>query len=148
MMKTPNFIRNFFKGIKNLIVWFPIIWKDRDFDYIYLLIIMRKKLELMEHLFKYDSYKLNSKKDAEEIEQCINYLNNIINDDYHDIFDGFYKKWGEPGLFDYHQKSNYENHDEYIKEFKECCEKERQLLENDVNELFENMRKNILKWWD
>ena len=27
-----NYHRNFIKGIKNLFKWFPIVWKDRDWD--------------------------------------------------------------------------------------------------------------------
>lgn len=53
-MKICNFLMNIkyypkdiFTGIKNLWVWFPIIWKDRNYDYRYLIDINIKKMEEM-----------------------------------------------------------------------------------------------------
>jgi len=50
---------NFCTGIKNLIAWFPVIWKDRQWDYMYLLRIINKKLELMLKDFETDPENLN-----------------------------------------------------------------------------------------
>ena len=38
---------NIITGIKNIVTWFPVIWKDRQWDYVYLLKILDKKLGLM-----------------------------------------------------------------------------------------------------
>ena len=61
MYKIKKFYRRIFwvpryikKSIKNLIVWFPVIWKDRQWDQSYLYLIMIKKLELMEKFFNSD----------------------------------------------------------------------------------------------
>ncbi len=48
--KINNFFRSIKYGIKNLITWFPIIWKDRDWDHWYLYKILRFKLIQMENL--------------------------------------------------------------------------------------------------
>ena len=53
---------NFCTGIKNLIVWLPVIWNDRQWDYAYFLKLMDKKLDLMETAFR--AY---SKKDSNVI---------------------------------------------------------------------------------
>ena len=37
-------IKSFIISIKNLIKWFPIIWKDRDWDDHYIWEIMKNKL--------------------------------------------------------------------------------------------------------
>ena len=48
---TYNFFRyNVPYGIKNLTVWFPIVWKDRDYDWVYLADMMRLKCERMARL--------------------------------------------------------------------------------------------------
>ena len=41
-------LNNIIQGIKNLLYWFPIIWKDRNFDehFIY---------EILKHKLKYQS---------------------------------------------------------------------------------------------
>ena len=33
------------QGVKNLIKWFPTIWKDRDYDQFYIYEVLRVKLE-------------------------------------------------------------------------------------------------------
>ncbi len=39
-------------GILNLIIWFPIIWNDRQWDHYYLLRMFEKKLKLMSKYHK------------------------------------------------------------------------------------------------
>lgn len=57
-MKIINWCNNFrysiksiFIGIRNLWVWFPVIWKDRNFDKGYLIELNIKKLEMMHKWF-------------------------------------------------------------------------------------------------
>lgn len=58
----------FFDSVRSCVRWFPIIWRDRDFDYHYLLTIMRKKLELMEEFFaSEDTVSLGAERLAAEI---------------------------------------------------------------------------------
>ena len=44
-------IRYFINSIKNLIKWFPIIWRDRDWDYAYIEDILLFKLNNMHKRF-------------------------------------------------------------------------------------------------
>ena len=41
------FIKNIIRGFKNLYIWIPIIWMDRNYDYRYLINIQLKKMEEM-----------------------------------------------------------------------------------------------------
>ena len=52
-----NFFRNIKYGIENLISWFPIIWKDRNWDCNYFFKILEKKLELYEKVHTNGIYK-------------------------------------------------------------------------------------------
>ena len=45
------FIKNIFIGIKNLWIWFPVIWRYRNFDNGYLIDLNIKKLEMMHKWF-------------------------------------------------------------------------------------------------
>ena len=38
------FHKNFVKGVKNLWKWFPVIWKDRDWDDHYIFEVLKFKL--------------------------------------------------------------------------------------------------------
>lgn len=39
--------RDFRKGCRNIIAWWPVIWRDRDFDTYDFFVILAKKLERM-----------------------------------------------------------------------------------------------------
>jgi hypothetical protein len=44
-------IRNLVYGLQNIWAWLPVIWKDRDWDYLYLLKLLRFKLGRMQAHF-------------------------------------------------------------------------------------------------
>ena len=48
MRRIKYKIRDIRVGIRSLRRWFPIIWADRDFDYSFLLIIMKFKIQNMQ----------------------------------------------------------------------------------------------------
>jgi len=84
------------EGIENLIVWFPIIWKDRDFDYNYLLYIIIFKTKNMVSFFesKYsitDWKEEHSKKDLNALKRVIPLLEYIRDEKYED--DAFKEHW-------------------------------------------------------
>lgn len=43
-------------GIHNLIIWFPIIWKHRNYDYIYVSILLKKALTLLGNTMGNNTY--------------------------------------------------------------------------------------------
>jgi hypothetical protein len=45
--KIKRLIYNIKRGIKNCIRWIPVIWKDEDWDWEFLALIMEKKLRWM-----------------------------------------------------------------------------------------------------
>lgn len=44
--QIPTKFKELGRSIKNVAIWFPLLWKDRHWDYVYILIILKKKLEL------------------------------------------------------------------------------------------------------
>lgn len=69
-------------GIINLIKWFPIIWKDRNWDQNYLYRIIRFKLKQMEFLQRRYGIGVDNNKYADQMRKCILLLDRIIKDDY------------------------------------------------------------------
>ena len=69
-------------GFKNLFRWAPIIWRDRDFDYSYLLGIMKFKLQNMISCF--DSHVENpaASVDIRYMKICISLIEKIESDFY------------------------------------------------------------------
>ena len=76
--------RTTIRGIKNYINWFKIIWKDRPWDYEFFLIIIEKKLSLLEkhwtstNLCNY----VGEEKDLENIKKAREACIRLIKDDY------------------------------------------------------------------
>jgi len=57
-----------FRGIRNFIAYAPIIWRDRDFDFAFLLVLLEFKLRRMSKFFlSADAYTKGAKECAEQM---------------------------------------------------------------------------------
>ena len=54
-------------GIKNLIKWFPIIWKDRDYDFVFIYRIFKFKIKKQAKFLKGNSIFVSSKRSHEKM---------------------------------------------------------------------------------
>lgn len=68
-------------GVKNLIRWFSIIWKDQDWDYSFLLKILRFKINNMIEFFEEDIYH-DTKDEIKQMKFTLRVLDRIIEQDY------------------------------------------------------------------
>ena len=81
--KAWTFLRYDIKyGVKNLWRWKKVIWHDRDWDYHYLLEVMKFKLVEMEKLQRVHGNSVDHLKYAKEIEDAIDVIQRLIDDDY------------------------------------------------------------------
>jgi len=160
---------DFIRGIKNLIMWFPAIWKDRQWDHQYIYMILRQKLHFQEQFIRKDGIHVHNERDADEIKACVILLDRLIEDDYHsNAFKGHDKCWG-PAEFEWEDVSPEEvegrvgmkklniihpkvkteqDHENERDDFLKACETEDQLRKKDMRNLFLNMYRNIQGWWD
>lgn len=117
-------IRSIKDGIKNLIKWFPLIWKDRNFDQGYLYDILYFKLGEMQKFFESDNtYSMDAKEYAKQIKECRELLYRIINETIED------ENW------------DGENFTISIEELGELVKQERKLFWNKMFEYIDG-------WWD
>jgi hypothetical protein len=134
-------IRFFYKSIKNLIRWFPIIWKDKDWDDHFIWEILKTKLKHQAEYIGTKDRHTQSKYDSERMIWCVRLIQKIQ--------DEFYS--GE--YMDYHV-SNYnwldiednpdhkeleiievsENYDDYFAKHKAAV---RKILSNKELQVFE-----------
>ena len=151
-------------GIRNLINWFPVIWQDRNWDHYFIYVILRKKLQLMEHQIRTYGHHVRNEEDADNIKVCVNLLSRLIEDEYHEMAFGKHdEKWGEielktkplednPELYsvDFHRDGiqTEKDKEQERKEFSRAYNHETMLREQDLDLLFKNMRKYIQTWWD
>jgi hypothetical protein len=123
---------DFFYGIKNLFVWFKIIWNDRQWDYIFLLELLKFKLALMEKEFRNYGHHLNSNKDAYNMHIACLVLDRLLKEAYYEnamLNYGFQYKYSKETMLDlYH-----------------CGDKVKQ---NDFEFLLNILKKQLFSWWD
>lgn len=81
-IKPYNFvlkIKKIIQGFKNLIIYLPVIWKDRDFDYYFTLELLHFKLKKQWKFFEENGY---IDYGVQKLRVCINLLEKVKEDYY------------------------------------------------------------------
>ena len=118
----------------------------------------------MEKYLRNHGHHVDSEKDADKIKMCVNLLNRLIDDNYYDmVFKKHNKKWGEPkfNCVDIKNKANCselkivrsnvvtkEDEKKENNEYRNLMQTENDLRQQDIDYLFETIRKYHQKWWD
>ena len=75
-------VRGFFTSVGNLIKWFPVIWKDRDWDDHYIFEVFKFKLEKQAKYTKKKGFHTNSDLDAKRMMLCVKLMKKVQEDFY------------------------------------------------------------------
>ena len=130
------------ESLCNVISWFPIIWDDRDYDYSYLLIMMREKLKRMRILQAEHGNSTNHMKYAKHIRVAELLLDRIIANDYVMAdFAEHEKKFGS--IFD-----KRETRLEESKDIRRMADKEAYMSKQDLEYFGRYFAKHVRGWWD
>lgn len=115
-------------GVRNLIKWLPIIWKDRDWDEYFLLRMMEKKFKNMSEY--HGKYGITDKAQLykEQLARA-SQLTRQIN--------------GETDYYEEQTKALYEKG-----KIMEAAQLENELYKKDLEELTTLIKENLNKWWD
>lgn len=126
-------IKNFFRydihqGIKRLIIYFPIIWRDRDWDWYFLADLMEFKLRRMQKVMERGHF-VKSNKCARQIQICAELCKRLKADDimlyYYDRRHGKPEGW-----------------------YGAMCKREKHIQQFYTEYLGKIMGKYLLWWWD
>jgi hypothetical protein len=97
----------FFRQIKNLMRWFPIIWRDRDFDHYYIFDILKFKLKNQAEYIGYHDRHTRAQRDAQIMKLCVR------------LIDKVQTEWYGTEYQDYHQpKFNWNNSESHPGSYK------------------------------
>lgn len=154
--------RNTKYGIKNLIVWFPVIWKDKQWDHTHIYEIFKKKLELQSNSIRKYGHHVDSKRDADNMMKCVYTLNRLLSDVYHEMAFKRHKEiWGRPSyefksiddnwselFMEYPSAVTEKDKEKERKHFRRCIKHEDMLKKQDLEYLTTMMKKHIESWWD
>lgn len=75
-------VRGFFTSVGNLIKWFPVIWKDRDWDDHYIFEVFKFKLEKQSKYIKEKGFHTNSDLDAKRMMLCVKLMEKVQEEFY------------------------------------------------------------------
>ncbi len=75
-------IRRIIRRTKNLLRWLPIIWQDEQWDYYYILEVLKHKLILTADHTRKHGYHVNSNYDADRMMLCVKLIEKVQNEDY------------------------------------------------------------------
>jgi len=135
------------------------IWEDRDFDYGYLLDILEFKLQRMELFFNgTEIHCVEAYECADQIRAVLDLLKRRKDCDYYDEagYARLDEKWGKFTAIPTEKGSilsrtnvhTDEDKDEERADTKEILDEACLLEEQDWNEIFHLLRKNLRNWWD
>ena len=113
----------FKRGIKNLIYWFPIIWRDRNWDSHYIFEILKHKLKAQSKYIGGRDIHTQSKRDAEVMMTCVRLMEKVQDEFYSSEYSDYHKTkhWFEPadkeGYSTWESRILSEDFDSYIKKY-------------------------------
>lgn len=114
----------FVRSIKSILYWLPIISKDRNWDYIHILKILKHKLLAQSKHIKESDRHITSVRDSEKIMICVRLIDKIIDDFYRMEYNLYHKSkyWFEkcsdnPTYSTFKHKELEENFDDYFNKY-------------------------------
>ena len=161
-------IKQFFKQIHNLIRWFPIIWKDMDWDDFYIFEILKFKLKNQAKYIGTKDRHMSAKRDAEIMMLCVRLIEKVQDEYYGMEYHNYYKSnikfipsISHPGSYEMEEELISEHYDDYFKKYpriyKQVTGKDKHEIAfqiSRINEerahklLFTILEQNIRRWWD
>ena len=119
-------------GVENCIKFFPLVWKDRDWDYYFLLKLIQFKLKNMANLHEKYGHCVNKDRYIKQMKTAANLIERITSDD------GYYVE----DCLVFNKKGNY-----FLTRINGKM-RSTLMLQQDIDLLFKIMNKHMLDWWD
>jgi len=157
-------LRNLKLSIKNVIRWFPIIWKDRDWDDSFIFAILKQKLIFQADYIAKKNRHVQATRDAERMRLCVKLIDRVVDEYYTEAaHDYLTDKYGEtewvftpvPNSTNSRLTFKYPNVEngtyteaQYDKEHREVIDEARDKESKAKALLFKILDRHILSWWN
>lgn len=122
--KGKHIPRNIKQGIKNIIYWLPIIWKDRNYDHTFIYEILKHKLTSQANYIGGKKRHTRAQQDTRRMLICAKLLQKIQDDayateylDYVETTHWFEDVEDKPGYSTWESATVWENYDDYFKKY-------------------------------
>lgn len=117
----PWWLREFIRGIRNIIRWIPVIYRDRDWDHSYIFEILKFKLKNQRQYIVENNRHEGVDRDNRDITLCLNLIEKVQNDYYDLEYSDYHKSdynWlpveGSNELSELEIDQKSENFDDYF----------------------------------
>lgn len=142
---TP--IKRFNSFLKRCWDYLPILWADRDWDYVYLLVLMQFKIKRMKELHMRYKRHVGVEKTIKQLLICEQLLDRMSKDNYIDqAHEEHNKKW-HPNT-DFFERLNKHDPKEN-KEFKKnIIDYGEYMYKQDLELFCKIFKKHVRSWWD
>ena len=114
----------FMTSVQNLWYWFPIIWKDRNWDSNYIFEIMIHKLKAQSKYIGSRGFHMRAERDAEIMMTCVRLMKLVQEETYSSEYSNYHrtKHWFEdiedkPGISSWESRLLEENFEDYFKKY-------------------------------
>lgn len=169
------FFKSTFRSIKNLYRWFPIIWKDRDWDDYYIFEILKFKLQNTAHYTESRKWFVGHEHEAARIRLCIKLIERIQDEyytmEYMDYETSILKfvprSEDHPGSYELEIEITEDKLDEYFAKYPKTYKRATEQIPDDTENrkrivlrmghmqhekakrlLFNILNKHIESWWE
>ena len=75
-------MHTWYRKIKNIIRWTPVLWNDKDWDYYDIFEVLKTKLKFQSEYFRKHGYHESSEYDAQRMKLCIRLIDKVQNESY------------------------------------------------------------------
>ena len=123
-MDGKYYHKYFIQGVKNIIYWFPIIWKDRNWDGHYIFEILKHKLKAQADYIGCRDFHTRAQLDARRMRLCVKLIKKVQEEDYTMEYMDYHKDrvWftpceDNPGNSLYNSEEVWEKYDEYFAKY-------------------------------
>lgn len=134
-------IKRFIGNVYNLIRWFPVIWKDRDWDDYYIWEILKFKLKNQAKYIGDSDTHTRAKYNAEKMMLCVRLIDKVQDEyylmehmDYHESDYNWLDIEDEPDYKELEIVEVSERYDEYFNQHRAAV---RKILANKEHQIFE-----------
>lgn len=117
-------LKQFGVSIKNLIRWFPIIWKDRDWDDHFIFEVLKFKLKNQANYTAKRDWHTRAKLDAKRMRLCVKLIDKVADEfysseymDYHESDFNWLDIPDKPGYKELEIETTSERFDEFFKKY-------------------------------
>lgn len=115
--------RDFKTGVKNIIYWLPVIWKDRNWDHRYIYTILQHKLKAQSRYIGDRGIHISAERDAEIMMTCVRLIDKVGDEFYNSEYSDYHKDkhWftsaGKYGYIKWNSRTLEENFDDYFTKY-------------------------------